>query len=84
VYLCLSVVGLCLTPFQAQRQATKDAGIISGLEPVDTTLCGAKMSKGQVHEVVLVGGSPRNPKVQQLLSEFFNAINPDEAAAFGA
>jgi L1 cell adhesion molecule like protein len=48
------------------------------------------MSKGQVHEVVLVGGSTRIPKVQQLLSEFFNgktlnkSINPDEAVAFGA
>ena len=44
----------------------------------------------QVHEVVLVGGSTRIPKVQQMLQDFFNgkelckAINPDEAVAYGA
>jgi L1 cell adhesion molecule like protein len=60
------------------------------LEPVEKVLRDAKMSKGQIHEVVLVGGSTRIPKVQQLLSEFFNgkqlnkSINPDEAVAFGA
>lgn len=48
------------------------------------------MSKNQVHDIVLVGGSTRIPKVQQLLSEFFNgrnlnkSINPDEAVAYGA
>jgi heat shock 70kDa protein 1/2/6/8 len=48
------------------------------------------MAKEDVHEVVLVGGSTRIPKVQQLLKEFFNgkepckSINPDEAVAFGA
>jgi heat shock protein 1/8 len=48
------------------------------------------MDKGTVHEVVLVGGSTRIPKVQQLLSDFFNgkelcrSINPDEAVAYGA
>ena len=50
----------------------------------------AKMDKGQVNEVVLVGGSTRIPKVQQLLQDFFNgkelckSINPDEAVAYGA
>jgi len=50
----------------------------------------AKMDKGNVHEVVLVGGSTRIPKVQQLLQDFFNgkelckSINPDEAVAYGA
>merc|ERR1712084_84393 len=50
----------------------------------------AKISKGEVHEVVLVGGSTRIPKVQNMLSDFFNgkepckSINPDEAVAFGA
>lgn len=62
----------------------------STLEPVEKVLRDAKMSKGQIHEVVLVGGSTRIPKVQQLLSDFFNgkqlnkSINPDEAVAFGA
>ena len=42
------------------------------LEPVEKVLKDAKMSKGQIHEIVLVGGSTRIPKVQQLLSEYFN------------
>ena len=60
------------------------------LEPVEKVLRDAKMSKSQVDEVVLVGGSTRIPKVQQLLKEFFNgkepskSINPDEAVAYGA
>jgi heat shock protein 1/8 len=62
----------------------------STLEPVEKVLRDAKMSKGQIHEVVLVGGSTRIPKVQQLLSDLFNgkqlnkSINPDEAVAYGA
>ena len=50
----------------------------------------AKVGKGDVDEVVLVGGSTRIPKVQQLLTEYFNGkepnkgINPDEAVAYGA
>jgi L1 cell adhesion molecule like protein len=60
------------------------------LEPVEKVLRDAKLAKSQIHEVVLVGGSTRIPKVQQLLSEFFNgkelnkSINPDEAVAYGA
>jgi len=58
--------------------------------PVEQVLKDGKLSKGQIHEVVLVGGSTRIPKVQQLLQEFFNgkelnkSINPDEAVAYGA
>jgi len=60
------------------------------MEPVEKVLRDSKMSKNQVHDVVLVGGSTRIPKVQQLLSDFFNgkepsrSINPDEAVAYGA
>ena len=60
------------------------------MEPVEKVLKDAKMSKTQIHEIVLVGGSTRIPKVQQLLKEFFNgkelnqSINPDEAVAYGA
>ncbi|DBA00491.1 TPA: hypothetical protein N0F65_002734 [Lagenidium giganteum] len=60
------------------------------MEPVERVLRDAKLSKSQVHEVVLVGGSTRIPKVQQMLSDYFNgkelskSINPDEAVAFGA
>ena len=60
------------------------------LEPVEKVLQDSKLSKSQIHEVVLVGGSTRIPKVQQLLQDFFNgkelnkSINPDEAVAYGA
>ncbi len=60
------------------------------LEPVEKALRNAKMDKSQIHEIVLVGGSTRIPKVQQLLKDFFNgkelnnSINPDEAVAYGA
>jgi heat shock protein 1/8 len=60
------------------------------LEPVDKVLSDAKLSKSQVDEIVIVGGSTRIPKVQELLSQFFNgkelckSINPDEAIAYGA
>jgi len=60
------------------------------MPPLENVLKDADIGKGQVHEVVLVGGSTRIPKVQQMLSDFFNgkqlnrSINPDEAVAFGA
>jgi len=60
------------------------------MPPVEQVLKDSDMSKSQVHEVVLVGGSTRIPKVQTLLSDFFNgktlnrSINPDEAVAYGA
>ncbi|XP_015388153.2 heat shock 70 kDa protein 1 [Citrus sinensis] len=60
------------------------------MEPVEKCLRDAKMDKSTVHDVVLVGGSTRIPKVQQLLQDFFNGkelcknINPDEAVAYGA
>jgi len=60
------------------------------LAPVEAVLRDAKMDKSQIHEVVLVGGSTRIPKVQELITGFFNgkepckSINPDEAVAYGA
>merc|ERR1712007_216466 len=60
------------------------------LEPVEKALRDAKMDKSSIDEVVLVGGSTRIPKVQKLLTDFFNgkelnkSINPDEAVAYGA
>jgi len=62
----------------------------STLEPVEKSLRDAKLDKAQIHDVVLVGGSTRIPKVQKLLQDFFNgkelnkSINPDEAVAYGA
>ncbi|KAH0851055.1 hypothetical protein HID58_095012 [Brassica napus] len=60
------------------------------MDPVEKVLRDAKIDKNRVHEVVLVGGSTRIPKIQQLLQDFFNgkelckSINPDEAVAYGA
>ncbi|CAJ2669463.1 unnamed protein product [Trifolium pratense] len=60
------------------------------METVESCLTDANMNKSAVNDVVLVGGSSRIPKVQQLLQEFFNgkdlcmSINPDEAVAYGA
>lgn len=60
------------------------------LDPVEKVLKDGKISKAAIHEIVLVGGSTRIPKVQELLSQCFNgkelnkSINPDEAVAYGA
>jgi heat shock protein 1/8 len=60
------------------------------LEPVEKSLRDAKLDKATIHDIVLVGGSTRIPKIQKLLQDFFNgkelnkSINPDEAVAYGA
>jgi heat shock protein 5 len=60
------------------------------LQPVQQVLDDAGMKKSEIDEVVLVGGSTRIPKVQQMIKDFFNGkepnrgINPDEAVAYGA
>merc|ERR1712130_323661 len=60
------------------------------LEPVEKAMRDAKMDKSSIHDIVLVGGSTRIPKVQKLVQDFFNgkelnkSINPDEAVAYGA
>ncbi|KAL4238413.1 Heat shock 70 kDa protein 1A [Mactra antiquata] len=60
------------------------------MEPVEKAIRDAKLDKSKIHEVVLVGGSTRIPKIQKLLQELMNgkelnkSINPDEAVAYGA
>ena len=60
------------------------------MAPVEQVLRDSKLSKSQIDDIVLVGGSTRIPKIQQLLSDFFNGkelcktINPDECVAYGA
>ena len=60
------------------------------MAPVEQVLRDSKLSKNDINEIVLVGGSTRIPKIQQLLSDFFNgkelckSINPDECVAYGA
>ncbi len=60
------------------------------LDTVESVLKDSKISKSNIHDIVLVGGSTRIPKIQQMLSDYFNgkelcrSINPDEAVAYGA
>ena len=60
------------------------------LDSVEKSLRDAKLGKGEIHEIVLVGGSTRIPKIQKFLQDFFNGkelnrnINPEEAVAYGA
>nr|CDS24849.1 heat shock protein 70 [Echinococcus granulosus] len=60
------------------------------MEAVKSTLSDAKLDKADIHDIVLVGGSTRIPKVQKMLQDFFDgrevkrSINPDEAVAYGA
>lgn len=60
------------------------------IQPVQQVLDDSGFKKSEIDEIVLVGGSTRIPKVQQLIKEFFNGkepnrgINPDEAVAYGA
>jgi len=62
----------------------------STMDPVERVLRDSKIDKASVHEIVLVGGSTRIPKIQKMVSDFFNgkepnkSINPDEAVAYGA
>jgi len=62
----------------------------STMKPVQKVLEDADMKKGEIDEIVLVGGSTRIPKIQQLVKEYFDGkepskgINPDEAVAYGA
>ncbi|CAG8490733.1 1540_t:CDS:2 [Funneliformis caledonium] len=62
----------------------------STMENVEKVLRDSKLDKSQIHEIILVGGSTRIPKIQKLVSEFFNykepnkSVNPDEAMAYGA
>lgn len=59
-------------------------------EPMEKVIKDSKISKSNIHEIVLVGGSTRIPKIQKMISDFFNgkqlnkSINPDEAVAYGA
>jgi heat shock protein 1/8 len=62
----------------------------STLDPLEKVLRDSKIDKSNVHEIVLIGGSTRIPKIIKLISDFFNgkrpnlSINPDEAVAYGA
>ncbi|EFA07173.1 heat shock protein 70 A1 [Tribolium castaneum] len=79
------------TKISRARFEEMNADLFRGtLQPVEKALTDAKMDKGMIHDIVLVGGSTRIPKIQQLLQNYFNgkplnlSINPDEAVAYGA
>ena len=75
---------------RAKFEQLADKVFTRTLDPLDRLLKDAKMSKGDIHEIVLVGGTTRIPRVQELLSNYFNgkqlnkSLNPDEAVAYGA
>jgi len=75
---------------RARFEEINAAAFKSTLEPVEKVLKDSKIPRDKVDDIVLVGGSTRIPKIQSLVSEFFNgrqlnkSINPDEAVAYGA
>ena len=93
---CVEVDSLCdgvdfnSTITRAKFENLCDSLFRKTMKPVEQVLRDAKLSKSQIHEVVLVGGSTRIPRIQQLLSELFDgkelckSINPDECVAYGA
>jgi heat shock 70kDa protein 1/2/6/8 len=75
---------------RAKFEALCDSVFRRCMEPIEQVLRDAKMSKDQVNEIVMVGGSSRIPRIRQLVSDYFNgkklndSVNPDEAVAYGA
>ena len=81
---------LNLTVTRAKFEALCDSIFRRTITPLEQVLTDAKMSKNDIHEVVMVGGSTRIPKIRELVSAFFNgkklndSVHPDEAVAYGA
>jgi heat shock protein 1/8 len=75
---------------RAKFESLCDGAFKRTIAPLDQVLRDAKMSKDQIHEIVMVGGSTRIPKIRDLVSGFFNgkklndSVHPDEAVAYGA
>jgi heat shock protein 1/8 len=75
---------------RAKFESLCDAAFKRTIAPLDQVIRDAKMSKDQIHEIVMVGGSTRIPKIRELVSSFFNgkklndSVHPDEAVAYGA
>ena len=83
-------IDLNLTITRAKFESLCDSLFRNCMGPVEQVLRDSKIAKDKIDDIVLVGGSSRIPRVQQLLKEFFNgkelcqSINPDEAVAYGA
>ena len=75
---------------RAKFESLCDSFFKKVMKPLEQVLLDAKVSKSEVHDIVLVGGSTRIPKIQKMLSDFFGgkelckSINPDECVAYGA
>jgi len=75
---------------KAKFEQLADSFFNKSMEPIAKVLSDAKVSKTDIDEIVLVGGTTRIPKIQELLSNYFNgktlnkSLNPDEAVAIGA
>ncbi len=75
---------------RAKLESLSQSFFKRAMDPLDIALKDAKMGKGDIDDIVLVGGSTRIPKLQEMLSSYFNGkelcrnINPDEAVAYGA
>jgi len=78
------------TMSRAKFEQLADSFFNKSMEPISKVLSDAKVSKNEIDEIVLVGGTTRIPKIQELLSNYFNgktlnkSLNPDEAVAIGA
>jgi L1 cell adhesion molecule like protein len=90
VYSLFDGIDFTSTITRAKFENLCDTIFRKTMQPVEQVLRDSKIAKSDIHEIVLVGGSTRIPKIQQLLSEFFNGkelcktINPDECVAYGA
>ena len=75
---------------RAKFESLCDSFFKRTVAPLDQLLKDARLSKGDIHEIVMVGGSSRIPRIRQLVSDYFggkklnDSVNPDEAVAFGA
>lgn len=83
-------IDINLTLTRAKFESLCEPLFRKAISPVEQVLRDSKISKDVIHDIVLVGGSSRIPRIQQLLRDFFNgkelcqSINPDEAVAYGA
>lgn len=83
-------IDLNLMLTRARFESLCDSEFRRAVAPLEQVLRDAEMSKTDIHEVVMVGGSTRIPKIRELVSQFFNgkklndSVHPDEAVAYGA
>ena len=81
---------LNITITRAKFEQMCEASFRRTVAPLDQLLKDAKMGKNEIHEIVMVGGSTRIPRIRHLVSEYFggkqlnDSVNPDEAVAYGA